>query len=196
MRVDFERISEWIRPGSRVLDLGCGDGTLLRHLIDTRGVSGIGVEIDSERITACIRAGLSVIEHNLDRGLGNFLDDSFDTVIMNQALQALRRPDRVLDDMLRIGREGIITFPNFGHWRARAHVGLFGRMPMSKTLPYTWYNTPNIHLCTLRDFEALCAGKHIRILNRVVINQHDGSGPLTRTFPNLFAATAVYHVAR
>lgn len=196
MRLDFERISHWIAPGSRVLDLGCGDGTLLRHLIDQRGVDGLGVEIDDERITACIAKGLSVIEHNLDRGLTPFADDSFDTVIMTQALQALRRPDRVLDDMLRVGREGVITFPNFGHWRCRAHIGLHGRMPVSKFLPHEWYDTPNIHLCTLRDFEALCAEKGIRIRDRAIINQHGSSGALTHLFPNLFGVTAVYHVSR
>lgn len=196
MRVDFEQLSQWIAPRSRVLDLGCGDGALLRHLMQTSSVEGLGVEIDSERITACIRNGVSVIEQNLDQGLGNFLDGSFDTVIMTQALQAMRRPDTLLDEMLRVGRECIIVFPNFGHWPARLSIALNGRMPVSQALPHQWYNTPNIHLCTVNDFEALCAGKGIRILHRVVLNQHDRSGVLTRTLPNLFAATAVYHVSR
>jgi len=196
MRVDFEQLSQWIAPHSRVMDLGCGDGALLRHLIDTRGIQGLGVEIDSERITACIRNGVSVIEHNLDRGLHNFLDNSFDTVIMTQALQAMRRPDLLLEEMLRVGRECIIVFPNFGHWQARLSIALGGRMPVSSALPHQWYNTPNIHLCTVKDFEALCAEKGIRILHRVVLNQHDRSGALTNLLPNLFAATAVYHVSR
>ncbi|TNF34131.1 MAG: methionine biosynthesis protein MetW [Gammaproteobacteria bacterium] len=196
MRVDFEQLSQWVAPQSRVLDLGCGDGALLRHLIDTRGIQGMGVEIDNERITACIRNGVSVIEHNLDRGLHNFLDNSFDTVIMMQALQAMRRPDLLLEEMLRVGRECIIVFPNFGHWPARLSVALGGRMPVSTALPHQWYNTPNIHLCTVKDFEALCAEKGIRILHRVVLNQHDHSGALTNLLPNLFAATAVYHVSR
>lgn len=196
MNQDFGHISQWIRPGSRVLDLGCGDGTLLRHLSETKSVEGIGVEIDPDRITACIRNGLSVIEHNLDRGLGNFLDGSFDTVIMTQALQALRYPDRVLNEMLRVGRDCIITFPNFGHWRCRSYIGFRGQMPVSKHLPHQWYNTPNIHLCTVKDFEMLCAQENIRILDRRVINQHGGCGPLTRALPNLFGMTAVYHVTR
>jgi methionine biosynthesis protein MetW len=115
---------------------------------------------------------------------------------MTQALQAMHRPDAVLDEMLRVGRECVIAFPNFGHWPARLSIALRGHMPVSRALPHQWYNTPNIHLCTIDDFESLCAEKRIRILHRVVLNQHDRSGPLTRTLPNLFAATAVYHVTR
>jgi methionine biosynthesis protein MetW len=196
MALVAEWVARWVAEGSRVLDLGCGDGRLLAHLADTRAVDGLGVEIDPDRITACIRRGVSVVEQDLDQGLDNFPSRGFDTVIMSQALQAMRHPDRVLDAMLRIGRECIITFPNFGHWRCRTQLGLRGRMPVSRALPYYWYDTPNIHLCTVADFEALCRERGIRILHRAIVDSAWRRTPLTRAWPNLFGATAIYHVAR
>jgi methionine biosynthesis protein MetW len=196
MRFDLTLIQNWIGDNTRVLDLGCGDGTLLASLRDNKQVDGLGVEIEAEDISRCIGRGINVIEQDLNASLENFRTASFDAVVMTLALQALRYPHRVLDEMLRIGREGIVTFPNFGHWRARSYLIARGRMPVSKFLPYTWYDTPNIHFCTVRDFEALCAEKNIRILNRAMIGGNDSQSALAQLWPNLFAVTAVYHIGR
>ncbi|WP_323813382.1 methionine biosynthesis protein MetW [Cellvibrio sp. NN19] len=195
MRIDLNEIQHWIKQGSRILDLGCGDGTLLKFLIDTKQVQGYGLEIDAAQINACIDKGLNVIEQNLDRGLGNFADKSFDTVLMTQALQTLHFPHLVLDEMLRVGKECIVTFPNFGHWKARLHLALRGRMPVSDLLPYEWYNTPNIHFCTFKDFEVLCRERNIKVINRQVVNEQSGQG-LKDFMPNLFGETAIYHLSK
>lgn len=196
MRLDLTLIQNWIERDARVLDLGCGDGTLLMALRDNKNADGLGVEIEADDITRCVARGINVIEQNLNDDLGNFESRSFDAVVMTLALQALRYPHRVLDEMLRIGRHGIVTFPNFGHWRARWYLFSRGRMPVSKFLPYTWYDTPNIHFCTVKDFEALCAEKNIRILDRAMIGDGNSQGILARLWPNLFAVTAVYHITR
>ena len=195
MRIDLNEIQHWIQQGSRILDLGCGDGTLLKFLIDTKQVQGYGLEIDAAQINACIDKGLNVIEQNLDRGLGNFSDKSFDTVLMTQALQTLHFPHLVLDEMLRVGKECIVTFPNFGHWKARLHLALRGRMPVSDLLPYEWYNTPNIHFCTFDDFEVLCHERSIKVINRQVVNEQSGQ-TLKDFMPNLFGETAIYHLSK
>jgi methionine biosynthesis protein MetW len=196
MRQDLTHILQWIATGSRVLDLGCGNGEFLQLVQRERKVNGLGLEIDRDNITAAIAAGLSIVEQDIDEGLANFSDDSFDTVVMALALQAVRAPDRVLDEMLRIGRECIVTFPNFGHWRCRVYLGVRGRMPVSRFMPYTWYDTPNIHFCTVRDFERLCGERNIRILQRDMIGQGPGGQTLARLWPNLFATTAIYHISR
>lgn len=196
LRGDLSVISAWIKPASKVLDLGCGDGTLLASLRDKKQVTGYGLEIDATHITACVAKGLSVIEQNLDRGLANFADNSFDTVVMTQALQTMHSPHVVLEEMLRVGKECIVTFPNFGHWKARWHLCFNGRMPVSDLLPYQWYDTPNIHFCTFKDFEFLCRDRNINIVHRQVV----GEGPLSRLLkdirPNLFGETAIYHLTR
>jgi len=197
MRADLEIIQQWIRPGHRVLDLGCGDGTLLDFLQRERGASGFGLEINPEHITTCMSRGVSVIEHNIDtHGLGNFDDGSFDVVLMTQALQAVRRPDKALDEMLRVGREGIVTFPNFAYWRLRWGLALSGRMPESEALPYKWYNTPNIRLCTFKDFEALCQQKGISITSRRVVDGQHQNSLLARLWPNLLGQIAIYRITR
>ncbi|HTF96136.1 MAG TPA: methionine biosynthesis protein MetW [Cellvibrio sp.] len=195
MRIDLNEIQHWIKQNSRVLDLGCGDGTLLKFLIDNKQVQGYGLEIDAVHINTCIDKGLNVIEQNLDRGLGNFSDKSFDTVIMTQALQTLHFPHLVLDEMLRVGKECIVTFPNFGHWKARFYLATRGRMPVSDLLPYEWYNTPNIHFCTFKDFEVLCRERNIKVINREVVNEQSGQ-TLKDFMPNLFGETAIYHLSK
>ncbi|MFT6029293.1 MAG: methionine biosynthesis protein MetW [Oleiphilaceae bacterium] len=197
MRADLKLIEPWIRSGTHVLDLGCGDGTLLAHLHDKKNVQGYGIEIDEAQITLCIEKGVNVIQHDLDsKGLKTFADQQFDTVIMTQALQAVRQPDVMLEEMLRLGQQGIVTFPNFGYWRCRQYLLTHGKMPMSKTLPHTWYNTPNIHLCTFKDFEALCKKKSIKILNRTVVDSDFSQSRFAKMWPNLFAEFAVYRITR
>ena len=170
-RPDFEAIAGWIRPGASVLDLGCGDGLLLKYLKHARSIRGYGIEIDDDNIVACVRNGVNVIQSDLERGLAGFDAESFDYVILSQTLQATRHTEQVVGEMLRVGREGIVTFPNFGYWRLRLQV-LGGRMPVSPELPYEWYNTPNLHLCTVRDFESFCRARSIRVLERIVLNDH------------------------
>ncbi len=196
MRQDLTHIQRWIAPGSRVLDLGCGNGEFLELLRDQRDVDGTGLEIDADNINEAVGRGLNIIEQNMDSGLSNFPDDSFDTVVMAHALQAVHFPDKVLDEMLRIGRECIVTFPNFGHWRCRWYLSTRGRMPVSKFMPYTWYDTPNIHFCTVRDFEALCREKGIKILARDMVGNTNREPLLATLWPNLFALTAIYHITR
>lgn len=197
MRADLEIIEQWIKPGSHVLDLGCGDGTLLDYLQREKQATGFGLEINPEHITSCMGRGVSVIEQNLDtQGLKNFEDQTFDVVLMTQALQAVRRPDVVLDEMLRLGREGIVTFPNFAYWRLRWYLMWRGRMPESETLPYKWYNTPNIHLCTFKDFEALCYRKKFRIKNRTVVDGEHQDRWFSALWPNMLGQTAIYRITR
>jgi len=196
MTQNINFISSWIKTNSRVLDLGCGDGSLLADLKEQRNISGYGLEIDPDSINQCIAKGVNVIEQDLNNSLENFPDNSFDTVIMTQALQAMRYPHLVLDEMLRIGSQCVITFPNFGHWRARAYLCLRGRMPVTKQLAYQWYDTPNIHFFTYSDFEALCHERNIRVLRKKFIGEHFPDRQLKNLWPNLFAETAVYHLSK
>ena len=196
LRPDLSIIQQWIRPESEILDLGCGEGELLSYLKNEKNVHGYGLEINPEKLTACIRNGVNVIEQNLDNGLSNFEDQSIDTVVMTQALQAVQRPDELLDEMLRIGKEAIVTFPNFGYWKTRFYLLLKGRMPMSDTLPYNWYDTPNIHMCTFRDFEILCREKGIRILNKTVVDDQHREHWSIRLWPAMLGEIAVYHITR
>lgn len=196
LRIDLDIIQQWIKPCSRVLDLGCGDGELLKLLKQEKQVEGYGLEIDPDKITACIANGVNVLETDLDKGLTQFADKSFDTVVMTQALQAMRYPHLVLDEMLRVGRECVVTFPNFGNWRARFYLLTHGRMPVTKQLTYQWYDTPNIHFCTVNDFEALCAEKHIRVLHREFVASHQPDQQIKGIWPNLFSETAIYHLSK
>ena len=184
MRPDLEIIQQWIEPGSKVLDLGCGDGSLLHYLRNSKNVHGIGLEIDSGNIQRCIGNGINVIEQNLDRGLSNFQSNSFNTVLLTQTLQALSKPDVLIDEMLRIGEKGIVTFPNFGNWKSRLYLSSKGRMPVSKFMPHAWYNTPNIHFCT------------VKVLTRTVVDlEHQGSWYM-KAWPNLLGEIAIYHITR
>ena len=187
-RADFAAIAQWVKPAARVLDLGCGDGSLFKYLKRERDICGYGVEIDDDNVLACVKNGVNVVQRNLERGLREFEDQSFDYVILSQTLQAMRNGERIIHEMLRVGREGILTFPNFGYWRNRTQV-LRGRMPLSETLPYQWFDTPNIHLCTIDDFESFCSERGIRILERKVLT---GGAPVN-VMPNLMGALAIYH---
>ena len=188
---EIEVISGWIAPKARVLDLGCGDGRLLQHLWQTKQAPGYGVEIDDAHVLECIRNDVNVLQMDLEDGLSAFRDGSFDSVILSETLQAIHRQEPLLKDMLRVGREAIVSFPNFGYWKARMQIAFAGHMPVSKELPYQWYDTPNVHHCTLIDFEALCAKLGIRILERVVLR--DGS-PVA-VLPNLLGSLAVYRIS-
>ena len=196
MRPDQEIIRRWIEPGSRVLDLGCGDGALLAWLQREQDVHAVGLEIDPANIERCLASGVAVIEQNLNQGLSNFESDSFDTVLLAQTLQALDNPAELVREMLRIGRKGIVTFPNFGNWKSRLDLLLRGRMPVSDFMPHQWYDTPNIHFCTVRDFDALCREGDIRVLARTVVNsRHEGSWAM-RAWPNFLGEIAIYHLSR
>lgn len=198
MRADLAIIADWIEPESSILDMGCGDGTLLKHLRDKHQVEGIGLEIDEVKIEICIRDRINVIQANLNDGLKQyFADNSFDYVVMSQTLQATKRPDHLVEEMLRVGKQGIITFPNMAYWKGRLQLGIGGFMPVTKSLPNQWFDTPNIHLCTVRDFEALCKDKGITILERTVVDHtHRKSTLLMRLLPNLFGEIAIYRFCR
>jgi methionine biosynthesis protein MetW len=196
LRRDLEIIADWVRPGSHVLDLGCGDGTLLAHLHEAKGCTGYGLEIDPDNIARCIARGVDVLQTDLDRGLQEFQSGGFDYVLMTQSLQALHYPVRVVEEMLRIGREAVTSFPNMGHWKCRAQLALAGHMPVTRTLPHHWYDTPNIHLCTVHDFERLCREHHYRILERAAVDRHHRVTASARLLPNLFGESALYRFRR
>ena len=191
LRPDLELISNVIAPGSRVLDLGCGDGALLAQLTRTRQVRGYGLEIDPSNLARCVDAGVNVIQADIDDGLKEFEASSFDYVLMTQALQALQRPDEALAEILRVGKTDIVTFPNFGHWRVRAALAM-GRMPVTPSLPDAWYNSPNIHLCTISDFEDLCHSRGWHITERRLLDRSYHEGLSITLAPKLFCEVAIY----
>ena len=197
MRPDLEIVAGMVPAGSRVLDLGCGDGALLAHLIAERGCDGHGIEIDGDDVLACIAAGVPVSEGDIEDGLREFADGAFDVVLLSWTLQTTRRPAAVVAGMMRVAPVGVVSLPNFAHWRLRAGLALRGRMPISLALPQTWHETPDIHPCTLADFESLAASLDLRVSERVLLGPVRGpAGAAVATRANLLAAAAVYRLAR
>ena len=192
-RGDIDTIVSWVPEGGKVLDLGCGDGELLHRLQNEKRIEGLGVDIDPANIIAAVSKGLCVVQQDMEDGLQNFAGSRFDAVIIAYSLQVLERPHAVLERIVNIGNEAIVTFPNFGHWRSRLLLLLSGRMPKTKALPYSWFDTPNIHFCTVADFEALCKDLNIVIVERRMSSH---AGLLARLWPNLFAKSASYRITR
>jgi methionine biosynthesis protein MetW len=188
-RQDFAIISGWVKFGSKVLDLGCGDGALLQFLRSGLEVKGYGVEKDDANWLTCMNNGVNVIQMDLEDGLSGFEDQSFDTVILSQTLQAMHNTEGIVLEMLRVGREVIVTFPNFGYWRNRVQI-LSGNMPVSKILPYQWFDTPNVHLCTINDFDKFCKNHKISVLERKVITD----GNQIDFMPNFLGNLAIYRL--
>lgn len=190
-RPDFAAIAAWVTPGAKVLDLGCGDGSLLRYLRETRNVRGYGIEIADANLATCIKNGINVIQMDLESGLSGFEPQSFDFVILSQTLQAMKNIELMMSEMLRVGKHSIVTLPNFGYWRHRLQI-LQGHMPVSPDLPYQWYDTPNIHLCTFGDFEAFCRDQGVAVRERIAM--HDER--VVTLFPKLLGSLAVYRLER
>lgn len=190
-RQDFAIIAGWLRFGSKALDLGCGDGSLLRYLRESLEIKGYGVEKDDANWLAAMLNDIDVIQMDLEAGLSEFEDNSFDTVILSQTLQAMHNTETILQEMLRVGHEVIITFPNFGYWRNRLQI-MMGNMPVSNDLPYEWYNTPNVHLCTIIDFDQFCEDNHIDVIERKVIT----NGHAIHFMPNWLGNLAMYRLKR
>ncbi|MGL1833679.1 methionine biosynthesis protein MetW [Rhodocyclaceae bacterium SMB388] len=190
-RYDFDVIAQWIDPGEKVLDLACGDGTLLKHLMQVRQVQGYGVENDVNNVVSCIENGINVIQVDLEKGLAGFEDGFFDHVIMSLSLQAIHNTQGILAEMLRVGREAVVSFPNFGYWRHRQSI-LNGRMPVSESLPHQWFNTPNVRFFTISDFDALCEINGIAVRERLAFDD----GRMVTDEPNFQASVAVYRLGR
>lgn len=188
-RADFALIAKWVSSNAKVLDLGCGDGTLLTQLRKTHNIRGYGVEKDDANWLTAMKSGVDVIQMDLESGLSGFEAQSFDVVVLSQTLQAVLNTEAIVHEMLRVGREAIVTFPNFGYWRHRFQL-IAGQMPVSKNLPYQWYDTPNVHLCTIKDFDEFCVKHNIEVLERLVLTE----GEEIKAIPNLLGSLAMYRL--
>lgn len=192
IRPDFDVVTHWVPPGTTVLDLGCGDGELLARLVRERQVKGYGVEIADTGVLASQQRGLNIVQADIEGGLNLFGDAAFDLVILSQTLQATRHTEALVNEVLRVGKSAIVTLPNFGHWQVRWQLGVGGRMPVSKRLPYQWYDTPNVHFSTIRDFDVFCAEKGIAVERRAVL----AGGREISLLPNVRGETAVFQIRR
>ena len=190
LREDLQWISLRVKPKSHILDLGCGTGSLLENLVREKQCTGYGIEIDTEKVIKAMSRKINVIQANLEQGLQTFDDNSFDMVIFSQTIQSMKNTETILHDTMRVAKEAIVTFPNFGYWRNRLQLALGGHMPVSENMPYQWYDTPNIHWCTLQDFDLLCEKNHIRILERTVMS----NGKTVNKLPNLLGSLAMYRI--
>jgi methionine biosynthesis protein MetW len=197
-RFDLLAVAELVPPGSRVLDIGCGDGQLLKLLEATRSIDGRGIELSQKGVNECVAGGLSVVQGDADTDLVDYPDGAFDYVVLSQTLQATHHPRQVLEQMLRIGHKVIVSFPNFGHWRVRVSLGFTGRMPVTRNLPYAWYDTPNIHFCTIRDFVGLCHEVNARVEKSMALDRNGARIPIRAPmwFWNLFGQQAVFLLKR
>ena len=198
MKKEFQIISELIENNKRVLDVGCGDGTLMKYLKDNKNVDTRGLEISKNNVQLCISKSLSVIEGNAERDLQQFPDLSFDYVILSQTLQAFYNPEKVIDDLLRVANKAIVTIPNFGYWKVRLHLLLKGTMPITKNLPDEWYNTPNLHMCTIKDFYNFCSKKNIELYKSIALNGEKTSqiNKINLNIKNLYSELGIFLIQK
>ena len=198
MKKEFQIISELIENNKRVLDVGCGDGTLMKHLKDNKDIDTRGLEISKNNVQLCISKSLSVIEGNAERDLQQFPDLSFDYVILSQTLQAFYNPEKVIDDLLRVANKAIVTIPNFGYWKVRLHLLLKGTMPITKNLPDEWYNTPNLHMCTIKDFYNFCSKKNIELYKSIALNGEKTSqiNKINLNIKNLYSELGIFLIQK
>ena len=190
------KLKDWISEDSKVLDLGCGEGSLLDDLKKEKSVSGLGIEIDAGKIKSCLEKGISVIEQDIDNGLENFGNQTFDFVVMSQSIQALKRPELALEEIVRVGKECIVSIPNFANIKCRLQLFFKGQMPVSNALTHDWFSTPNLHLCSLEDFEELCKKCKISIIERKLSKTNGEESFLMKLFPNLFSEVALYKLIK
>lgn len=197
IHINYSVITETVEKGSKVLDLGCGEGKLLKMLVEEKNCQGTGVDINQNNVIEAIQKGLSVVQGDIDKGLSEFVENEYDYVILNQTLQSTSKPDFVIEEMLRVGKKVVVSFPNFGYWRVRFYLFFKGKMPKSKMLPYTWYDTPNIHLLTVNDFFEFCKDRDIKITKQVYIKRGKISkNPFTKFLTNLLCEEALFIIQK